>query len=1109
MPSAAQRVVANAPNHRASAATEASITVDVDNVPLATAIRAIGRQAGIEVAYDETLIPATHRVTLHVKNVSAMTAFEAALQGTGLIAQIQTTGDVAIAPESTLAADGIITGTITDAATRRPVSGAAITLDGGKVVARTAEDGTFRIAGVATGAHRLSVRHLGHQAYTTNVTVKDDATTAVSIALSTTATRLNEVVTTAVGSQRRIEVGNSIAHLNVDSIARTAPVSSLTDLLSARVPGLQVVEGSGLVGSGPAIRIRGQSSVALQGDPIVIIDGIRQNNTPGGTLSPFGFGGTAVGSPSRLNDLDFNQIATIDVLKGPAASTEYGTDAANGVIVITTKRGKSGPPAWHLNTERGWSEIPHDFPELYYAYGHTTDSLRSPVECPITPWFGGPSVDAGTCVQDSVTHDNPLNHKSTSIYGHGLRENIDLDVMGGSDAMRYYIAGGRSRDVGTTRTPDVFRPQAIALGFPVSVFDPNTQEQRSARANVFARFGHGLELTVNSAYMMTKAQIPAGLQGLSIPYGPIVLDSANFYGYGGSRATSSPLFGLGQSQSQIATRGTAGLTADWQASTWFSGHVTTGLDHGSLKNQSLFLPQAGEYQGRSPNEGSLSIENATTDISSADVLGSLKLPINNFTQSSTRMGLQIVNTRTQGVTATVSNSLSAANLTLNGAPNPTVTQQRDGAATVGGYVEEQVAFSDRLFFIGAVRLDGASGFGGDYHTTAYPKFSTSWLAYNNGIVNVRVRGAFGAAGQQPANGAALQLYNPTVVYLNGGQTSAALLGSLGNPDLRPERSQEVEGGLDVGLWADRINFEVTQYTKRTKDALVNTAFGWDLNSASVQENIGEVRNSGLEATVQASLVRTRSTTWDVTLNASSNHNKLIRLAPGVNVADFGTGTQRDAVGYPLGGYWGYAAQYRDANHDGVIALDEVTIADSLSYLGSSTPTFEGGFSTHAGFFRGKLAVAALFDYRKGGLIYQSVPINASEYGGFLRAMNDSTAPLRDQAQAVLGGQGLSSAFDYSNGSFVRFRELSVTYAIPPQWIPRIRLQNLRVTAAVRNLKLWTSYGGTDPETRSALYTGKTTQFSSGTTTIDNNVQGDDGGATPLPRTWVLRFNTSF
>jgi TonB-dependent SusC/RagA subfamily outer membrane receptor len=337
------------------------------------------------------------------------------------------------------------------------------------------------------------------------VTVADNATATADFELFRVPTKLTEIVVTPTGDQRRLELGHVTSRIDVDSIAPTAPVTSLTDLLTARAPGVEITEVGGLTGAGQTIRIRGLSSMALSGEPIVIVDGIRQDNTGGGRYSRVF--GRAVPGPSRINDLDVSQIATIDVLKGAAASAEYGTDAANGVILVTTKRGRTGAPEWHASAEQTTTRMPADFPEYYFSWGRRTDDGRS-VNCPFHSPLGGPSQLAGTCTVDSVTHFSPFNHRAYTIYGNGSRRKYELSVSGGADAVRFYVSGGLSNETGMIRLPDVFRPEAAALHVPAGLLRPNEQDQRSLRANVEIRLSPTATATVTGAYMQSQSVSP-------------------------------------------------------------------------------------------------------------------------------------------------------------------------------------------------------------------------------------------------------------------------------------------------------------------------------------------------------------------------------------------------------------------------------------------------------------------------------------------------------------------------------------------------------------------------------------------------------------------------
>jgi TonB-dependent SusC/RagA subfamily outer membrane receptor len=303
------------------------------------------------LSYDAGVALSMGRISLRADGLTVAAALSQVLLGTGLRAYVAVDGhDILIRHSPPPRVEFLahqqsgapIVGRVTDGATRAPLDQVSVRVEGPGLGAVTTSDGRYTVPNVPPGAYRVTARRVGYQALSKDVTVAAPGRpVALDFALVPALTKLDEVVTTAVGDQRRYQVGNVISTIGVDSIAPTAPVTSLTDIISARAPGVEVIENSGLTGSGESIRIRGQSSLVLQADPIVIVDGVRQDNTAGGNnySGPNGYP-----TPSRMNDIDFNDIETIDVLKGPAASTEYGTDAANGVIVITTKHGSVGRP---------------------------------------------------------------------------------------------------------------------------------------------------------------------------------------------------------------------------------------------------------------------------------------------------------------------------------------------------------------------------------------------------------------------------------------------------------------------------------------------------------------------------------------------------------------------------------------------------------------------------------------------------------------------------------------------------------------------------------------------------------------------------------------------
>ena len=590
------------------------VTLEFNRVPLGTALRLVGQRAEIRLSFSATEVPVDRPVSVSATDITVGGALHELLWGTGLDVRLSPNGLVSIIPRTPAASKltsaakhqlaGTIAGRVTDALTHAPLDQVSVRIEGLGLGGVTTNDGRYTVRDIPPSTYRVTARRVGYAALSKSVIVTVDSSARMDFALAAAPTRLNEMVTTAVGDQRRYEVGTAISTINADSIAPTAPITSLTDLISARAPGVEVLETGGLTGAGEAIRIRGLTSLVLQGDPILIVDGVRQDNSAGGDVGAYfstGYGGSngSHPSPTRLNDLDFNDIASIDILKGPSASTEYGTDAANGVIVITTKHGTAGLPQWTVSAEQTKSGLPVRFANGYYSWGHTTDGARTAVECPLVNGFAsrGYASTIGNCVVDSVTQWNPLNHAATTIFGTGNRGKYDLSVSGGSTALRYYVSGGLSNETGAIQMPPVFRTLADTahVGLPKSAFTSNREQQRSARATTAIELGPTTDFTATGSYLSTYQQTPdAG----SLYYGAFVShalrDPAHDYGYGliGSPAPLSPLAFLSMLGSQNTNRVTGGLTTNWRPAAWFVGHVTAGIDHGSQRNQILNYPLA-------------------------------------------------------------------------------------------------------------------------------------------------------------------------------------------------------------------------------------------------------------------------------------------------------------------------------------------------------------------------------------------------------------------------------------------------------------------------------------------------------------------------------------
>jgi hypothetical protein len=404
--------------------------------------------------------------------------------------------------------------------------------------------------------------------------------------------------------------------------------------------------------------------------------------------------------------------------------------------------------------------------------------------------------------------------------------------------------------------------------------------------------------------------------------------------------------------------------------------------------------------------------------------------------------------------------------------------------TIGTYLQEQLAWRERLFLTGALRADKNSAFGQDFKSVVYPAASLSWVVGEEGffpkqdiVSSLRFRSAYGESGQRPNFRNAIRFLNPTAVSIRQSATESIIVpgffvGGIGNANLKPEISKEYEVGFDAGFWRDRIATEVTYYSKRTTDAIVARPIPPSEGEATTRlENLGSVKNAGLEYSVNAKLFDTRGVSGSLLVSGNRSENKLLSLGKGIPTIIFGSnGNQRHEAGYPLGGYWAVPIlSYADKNGDGMIsrvgcpasANCEVTLGTSPVYLGSPFPRSEVTFTPELSF--GKiLTVRALFD-RRGGqkLLNYTERFRCVGFGNCFAA-NDKSAPLDQQARYIAGLLGTDAGY-IEDASFTKLRELSFAIAIPQRYVARAGFNAATLTLAGRNLHTWTKYTGLDPE----------------------------------------------
>jgi outer membrane receptor protein involved in Fe transport len=406
--------------------------------------------------------------------------------------------------------------------------------------------------------------------------------------------------------------------------------------------------------------------------------------------------------------------------------------------------------------------------------------------------------------------------------------------------------------------------------------------------------------------------------------------------------------------------------------------------------------------------------------------------------------------------------------------------------------------AERLFLTGALRADGGSAFGRQFHTAIYPKASASWIAVEQRagwLTSARLRAAYGASGVQPASTASLPLVAVAPAFVDGVAATGARLSAVGNQDLKPERQSEIETGADLELLNARVRLEATYYDRLSRDALINRPLASEFGIAARQENIGSVRNRGVEGAISATPIDHGSTVWNVALSGSVNRNRLERIGAGIAFIGANVSAQ-SRQGYPLvSAFARPILGYADANGNGIIEESELTIGDTLEYVGTTSPPRQVTLSSELALFGGRVRASTQFDHRGGATIVNFAEANrCSSFLGGCRAVNDPAAPFADQAAAVLlnstrFGQSL---FGYAQtATFTRWRELALTYSFSEGVAHRLGARSANLTVTGRNLRLFTRFRGVDPEANE----------------VPGLVEGYSGNPTPpAARYWLVRLN---
>jgi TonB-linked SusC/RagA family outer membrane protein len=1021
-----------------------------EDVSLTDGLERLHASSGVLLAFSPDILPSDHRVSCDCADITVGRALSIMLDGLPLVSTVLDGDVVLIAPPKSPARmtpnqaplldgqvasvqrvlAGQISGHVTDAASGQPVAGVQIVVVGTRLGAMTVEDGRYAIPNVPDGVYRLRTRRIGFTSDERTVTVAGADVTA-DFSISAVSVSLDEVVVTgtAGGTQRRA-IGNVVASVNDDSVLAKAPISNVNQLLGQRTAGVMMLPGTGQVGTGSSVRIRGSSSLSLTNEPIIYIDGVRMDSDA--HRGPTQRGGANV---SRLNDINPADIQSIEIIKGPAAATLYGTEASNGVIQIITKRGQSGRPQFDVSLRRGYNW-------LWNPEGRTGMRYMPDPDNP------GQLIGFNVYEHERLEGNGP-------IFGNGVLQGLNASVRGGSDQVRYFASVSGNDDTG--------------------VVDWNWDRRIGLRANMELALSDQVKVNIGSSYIEGKTRLAQGSIDTD-PFSNLIWSNPRYLTDGRRGWTAAPPEEWGEVESRSDNnRATTNVELRYQPFSWMTHRLVAGLDMNSEVESTLYpkQPEGADHFYGSLGLGSKSVDRGERRFVTLDYAGSATLNAGDYAFTPS-VGFQYYKSTSSFIDATGQEFPAMPITTVSGGSVHDAGEDFVENITAGVYFQQQVGWRNRVFVTGAIRADANSAFGESFKAAYYPKFSGTWVMseepfWNVGWVNeFRLRTAWGAAGQQPATFAAARLYDPVVGYHD---EPAITPSAYGNPDLKPERGEELEVGFDASLFAGRLTVEFTRYQRSVKDAIVNRPLSPSSGFTGSQiVNIGLLEGWGNEVGLTARLMDRPKFAWDVSTQYSTMRNEIKDLG---GLAFISVGTQGyHREGYSIADFFMRRVLSAEFNESGTIVN---AMCDGGSgplgiepggapvpcagapqvFLGHSQPTWQFGVSNTFTLFR-DLQLSVRVE-GNGGHLQDNTEIRATH--------NQSTT----QAVLLKNNPILSATRIYENdrtgiykAGFLRLREISASYNLPERFVGRIGAQRGSFTFGMRNVAmLWTAQHGWD------------------------------------------------